>query len=139
MTAAGPSATGAGHYVTGGELRTFAFSAVTDGLGQATGQVEIFNRSLDRRFHVAVNCLRIIGNVAYISGPITVTNDPANAPVGLNTILRVEDRGEGANNPPDRISNSVGNATRNCNTDPALLDASLPLNVVERGNVQVQP
>jgi len=52
--------------------------------------------------HVAVNCLNVIGNQAWVSGVVTQANDPA--AVGLIATTTVIDNGRSANDAPDEIS-----------------------------------
>jgi hypothetical protein len=54
--------------------------------------------------HIAVQCLAIERNWAWMSGPVTRTDDP-NTPVGRVFVWRVQDNGEGQGAPPDRVSN----------------------------------
>src|SRR5687768_10973584 len=102
---AGPSASG---HVTviqaSGTRRTFSFTARRMPDGTVHGQYENHNRALGFSNHGDVDCLRFVGeNIAVMSGTIRRSDNPA-GPEGGRTIFRVEDYGEGADSPPDRVS-----------------------------------
>ncbi len=129
----GPSAGGAGHFEITGDLRTFSFTAITSPDGSVKGQAQLFNRDQDVRLHMDIDCLRVVGNIAYVSGVITHSTTPAQ--VGLRGLFSAQDNGEGANAPPDRLSLvfSGAFAANICKTSgPA------PSNVID-GNIQVKP
>ena len=104
--ASGPSANGHGHLVftapDGDGLRTFSFHARTHEDGTTTGSFEVHNRATDARAHGDIDCLRIVGNRAYMSGMNTKSTDPRVH--GRPFFFSVQDNGEGKNAPPDRIS-----------------------------------
>ena len=135
MPDSGPSASGHGNLTTGGELRTFSFTAVTHKDGTVTGQAQLISRATDTRIHMEIDCLRVVGNIAIMSGTITNSNVPAFE--GRPAIFRVQDNGEGANDPADRISLvsifPAGFAI-NCNSN-----FSTPLIPIDGGNIQVRP
>jgi hypothetical protein len=62
--------------------------------------------------HVAVNCLEVVGNQAWISGVITKAFDETL--VGVRTGTRVVDNGTSAHDPPDQISFSIIGALFDC-------------------------
>lgn len=135
MPASGPSASGHGNLTVGGELRTFSFTAVTHKNGTVTGQAQLNNRAQDTRLHLDIDCLRVVGNTATVSGIVTNTTDPTLE--GFRGIFRVEDNGEGANDPPDRISLVFlfpPSVPLDCNSN-----LGLPLIPIEAGNIQVRP
>ena len=69
--------------------------------------------------HVAVNCLNVIGNQAWISGVITASRLPG--AVGLDAVTSVLDVGRSANDAADSISLSVIDVAKfgvDCNTAP---------------------
>jgi hypothetical protein len=100
---AAPSATGAGHFQSGGALRTFSFEAHSTGPGTAaTGQAQLNNRSLDTVDHIQIDCLAVFGNVADIGGTITSSNTPAF--VGLHGVFSVIDNGQSNGSPEDQIT-----------------------------------
>lgn len=129
---AGPAATGAGHFYVTGDLRTFSFTGRTHMDGSVRGQAELNNRDQDVRDHISVDCLNIVGNIAYMSGVITRSSIPAR--VGLNRVWSVQDNGEGANAPADMISLVfLASAASACNT-------TLPVpTIAVFGNIQVRP
>lgn len=112
-----PSASGNGQIEFEGKTSTFAFSAIQQKNGTARGQIEYHQRSATNpaneiRVHVDVNCLRVAGNKATLSGVITKAQ-PASVDIGggqqFNLVgayasLNVTDNGEGNNAPPDTAS-----------------------------------
>lgn len=102
----GPSATGAGHFSDGGALRTFSFTAIAHADGTVSGNAEINNRGIPGTTagtsHIAVDCLQVVGNTAYVSG--TVTDSTVASLVGDSAVFGVQDNGEGSKSPPDLIS-----------------------------------
>jgi hypothetical protein len=133
----GPSAHGAGHFDIGGELRTFSFTAVTHRDGTVNGQAQLVNRAADTRTHVEINCLRVAGKTAFVSGVVSNASNPALE--GQPAIFSVQDNGEGSDATPDLVSLVfIGGSTPLVNACQAPLQPT-PTNVVERGNIQVQP
>jgi len=102
-----------------------------------TGQAEVHNLTADVRVHLEINCLRVVGNVATISGIVTKTSDPALVPEGTEGLFQVQDNGEGANSPPDLMSTVLFHEV---GIGP---DCSVPSEFdmvpITRGNVQVRP
>ena len=131
-------ATGSGHYTSGGELRTFGFSALRRSDGSASGQYQIISRAGNGvGFHVDVTCMSTAGNQAWVAGIITHSDDPA-VIEGTVSYFRAIDNGEG-NGPPDqvspaRINDRAGEDILFCTEQPT----GLPLRNVEHGNVQVR-
>lgn len=128
------SANGSGHITAGGERRTFAFTATERADGTVKGQAQVISRSLDTVVHLEIDCLRVVGNVAHMSGIISRSSNPAEAPVGEMRRFVVKDNGEGSASPPDLIStipvNPAGETCRN--------STLVPTRPVEDGNVQVR-
>jgi hypothetical protein len=133
------SATGSGHMVRpDGTFRSFSFSARRYGDGTSTGQLELNSRSFDVVVHIKVDCLRVVGNVAHMSGRITRINNPDEGEVGELNRVEVRDNGEGANAPPDQVSTIPANPD---DADPtSCLDppTNPTIRTVQRGNVQVR-
>jgi hypothetical protein len=129
------SATGSGHRISGGEFRSFSFSAVTFLDGTARGQAQVYPRGLDAFAHIAIDCLQISGNVAHMSGVITHTSDPTVFIAGEYVHFAVEDNGEGANAPSDRITGIPENEPVRCDSGQL---PSAAFNNIVRGNVQVR-
>ena len=133
-------ATGSGQIHAGSppELRTFSFTARTDGSGVSSGQWELLNRSLDIRAHGNVDCLSVSGNVATIGGQVTEIDPstPPNFVVGNFVVFQVIDNGQGSNAPPDLISLvfffPTGSPNPGCTGFGTF--ATTP---VEHGNIQV--
>ncbi len=82
--------------------------------------------------HVAVDCLYVDGNQAWVSGEITQSRAPG--VVGLDALTMVEDNGRTANDAPDQISfSSISPGVVDCTAAPAV-----PLLPVPQGQVRVQ-
>jgi len=79
--------------------------------------------------HVAVDCLNVVGNEAWVSGVLTEPKELA----GLPFITRVRDNGTTANDPPDEISFSLFDSYGGCNAAP-----DLTLYAVPQGQVVVK-
>ena len=88
-------------------------------------------------FVVAVNCLNVIGNRAYISGVVTQGNSDI---IGQNTLVVVVDNGVSANDPPDQITTSfIFPGVPDCNGAPALDDViDARLHAMPQGQVVVR-
>ena len=128
------SGTGSGHITSGGQTRTFAFTARKHSDGTAAGQAQVNSRALDIVVHMEIDCLRVVGNVAHMSGIITRSSNPAEAQVGEMRRFVVMDNGEGSNSPSDQISTIPANpGGETC--ENSTLVANGP---VEKGNVQVR-
>jgi hypothetical protein len=89
-----PSANGSGHIIVNGELRTFSFAARQESDGLVVGTAEINNRAIGEMFQLDLDCLKIVGNMAVVSGVFSRHTDP-NA-IGLTGIFGVIDAGEGS-------------------------------------------
>lgn len=125
--------TGNGQLSVGGELRTFAFTAVRHGDGTVSGEYQLINRAASTKIHADITCLSIVGNRAWIGVVATPSSD-----VPGETAFRVEDNGEGSNAPADGLSlafvgGGPGFAAFYCAARPAAPD----LNPIEGGNIQV--
>lgn len=133
------SAMGSGHMVRpDGTFRSFSFTAAERADGTVTGQVQLNSRSFDVFVHISVDCLRVVGNTAYMSGRITHSSDPEQGFIGELNRFAVQDNGEGPG-AVDRISTipeNPGNADPKTCTDD-MSDRPLA-RVVQRGNVQVR-
>jgi hypothetical protein len=140
-TAVSAGATGSGHYMSGGELRTFAFSAVGKADGSASGQYEIVIHAIDRFLHVGVTCMVVRNDTAWVAGIIERTNHPAIIEGSVSYFWAV-DGGEGADAVDKvstaRINDAAGEDRRFCSLTPDEAFSGLPGNVVLKGNVQVR-
>lgn len=128
------SATGSGHITVNGEVRTFAFSATEHRDGTVSGQAQVISRSLDTIVHFEIDCLRLVGNVAHMSGITSRSNNPTEAPEGQLRRFVVQDNGERAGSPPDLISTIPANPSGETCENSTLV----PNRPVEDGNVQVR-
>jgi hypothetical protein len=129
------SASGSGHIVLLGEIRVFTFTAQKHADGAVKGQVEIRFRPLDAIVHAELDCLRVIGTTAVISGTVTRSTLPGIE--GSRGITSVQDNGEGAGAPPDMTTWPTPlvpqDSPLDCNTITPAANQ-----VVEWGNVQVR-
>lgn len=142
--ASGPvsvSATGSGHFDSGGELRSFSFSSVGRADGSATGEYHITIHAIDAFFHATVTCMRARNDTAWVAGIIDRTNHPAIVP-GTVTYFWVVDGGEGGDATDivssARINDAPGQDQVFCGLTPDEEFSGLPGRAVEQGNVQVQ-
>lgn len=135
------SAAGSAHYMSGGELRTMAFSAVAKDDGTATGEYQINIHAIDRYFHVTVTCMRVRNDTAWVAGIIDRTNHPAIIPGRVSYFWTV-DNGEGKGTPDKmstaRINDALGQDQVFCGLQPTEQFSGLPGNVLLHGNVQVR-
>jgi hypothetical protein len=134
----GPSVTGHINITQqpSGELRTFSFTARVMPDGSVQGQYVNHNRQGDAVNHGEIDCLQLIGtNGAVLSGPIRKHTDPAFE--GGRTIFRVEDNGEGADDPPDRVS--LLSIFQPGPAPDCITRAPLNTSPIEGGNIQVRP
>jgi hypothetical protein len=131
------SATGSGHMVRNGFNRTFSFQARKYADGTSKGQLQLNSREFDVVVHLEINCLRVVGNRAHMSGFITHTSNTDEAFVGEHNRLVVEDNGEASGAPPDMVSGIPANPG-NANPETCETNTLVPNRVVQRGNVQVR-
>ncbi|HEX6315356.1 MAG TPA: hypothetical protein VFZ73_10880 [Gemmatimonadaceae bacterium] len=135
------SAAGSAHYMSGGELRTMAFSAVANEDGSARGEYQINIHAIDRYFHVTVTCMVARNDTAWVAGIIDRTNHPAIIPGRVSYFWTV-DNGEGQETPDKmstaRINDAAGEDQRFCSLTPTEQFSGLPGNVLVHGNVQVR-
>ena len=134
------SATGSGHMVRpDGTFRSFSFAASKRADGTVTGEVQLNSRGFDVFVHIDVDCLRVDGNTAYMSGRITFVSNPDEGFVGELNRWAVQDNGEGSGAPPDLVSSIPENEE---NADPKTCEddnADREINrFVQRGDVQVR-
>ena len=151
MGASNPFAGGHGNIISSGALRTFSFSAVSKPDGTLAGQVEVRNPGLGIRVHMEVECLKFeAGNRAIVSGIITQSSNPGLIPAGRIGVFGVEDNGEGADAPVDRITTIPDYAPpKSCNeftfVDSTLREIANPSVIVRsltpilEGDIQVRP
>ena len=113
------------------------FSARKSSDGTSSGQLQLRRPEFDVVVHLEINCLRVVGKRAHMSGVITYTSNTDEAFVGERNRLVVEDNGEGGAGPPDLVSGIPANPG-NTNTETCETNTLLPNRVVEHGNVQVR-
>jgi hypothetical protein len=133
------SATGSGHMVRpDGTFRSFSFTARKYADGTSKGELQLNSRSFDVVVHIKIDCLRVVGNVAHMSGRITRVSNPDEGEVGELNRVEVRDNGEGTNAPPDQVSTipvNPGDADPTTCVDPP---TNPTIRTVQRGNVQVR-
>jgi hypothetical protein len=132
-----PKATGNGQVTISGKLRTFAFTAQRMPDGSVKGMGNIQNRSRGNHVKFDIDCLRIEGNTAIMSGIVVATTDPAfeEGPVWFRAI----DNGEGRSAASDEMTlvgiYPAGAIAPTCSVDdPFVLGTQT---VIEGGNIQV--
>jgi hypothetical protein len=120
-TAFGQSASGGIHIVTDDGTRNIEFNAKLDSSGSASGEVKFTGplsvpdqdvdgdgtgdpsaASSTLSLRVEIDCLKVAGNRAVLSGLVKESN--ISAYVGRRMLLTVEDGGEGHNAAPDRYT-----------------------------------
>lgn len=135
------SATGSGHFESGGELRTFSFGAVGRPDGSASGEYHITLHAIDAFFHATVTCMRVRNDTAWVAGIIDNTNHPVIVP-GTVTYFWAVDGGEGGQATDivsiARINDAAGQDQVFCDLTPDEEFSGLPGVVIEKGNVQVR-
>ncbi len=97
----------------------------------STGQWQNHSRDLGViGIHVAVNCLNVIGNQAWVSGVVTQSRQAGL--VGLDAVTSVIDMGKTA---PDSVSFTFTGSGIDCNAAPAFV---FPLFPTPQGQVVVK-
>jgi hypothetical protein len=116
----------------------FSLTAIQYANGSVTGQWvdRISHGNGGGGVHVAVNCLNVIDNRAYVSGVITQGNSDQ---IGQLALTKVVDNGRSTKDPPDEISVTINfpGLTTDCNGAPAL-DGVIPLFAIPQGQVVVR-
>lgn len=100
----GPSASGHGNLVMEGALRTFSFHAREFNSGHVEGSLELKNRQVGVRAHATLDCLRLQGNEAFVSGVLTQVDGVDGTFIGDEVWFHVRDNGEGRGDPPDQVT-----------------------------------
>lgn len=141
----GSSATGSGQIISGAAPRRITFTAVRHADGDVSGEYLLNTPGVEipgffTRIHAHIICSRIVGNQARIGGVVDQSSDPGF--LGRDMAFLAEDNGEGASDPPDRLSppfipTGIENfAATFCEEPPQLTDP--PLLRIENGNVQIR-
>jgi hypothetical protein len=102
-----PAASAAGPSVTGGGTITFGASKehVSVAVFGASGHAQFHDNTVvgNVNGHVEINCVRIVGNEATLSGIITQSNDPTIE--GWEALFQIRDNGQGGSGEgPDMMS-----------------------------------
>ena len=133
------SANGSAIRWTAGEPFLSSFEAQKHADGSVTGRFHADAKYLNARFDVAVTCLSVQGNTAWIGGIIEKSGTPL-IQVGLASYFYVIDTGEGAVGAIQldivsalRINDTPGSELTFCADRPT----TLPFRRIEDGNVQV--
>lgn len=130
-----PRATGGGTTLEGDEKTTFVFNAVLHKGkgGSVNGHLVYHFRAADISIEMTLDCLRIVGSYAAMSGTVTKVTGPAPAFifVGQKAVFGVLDNGEGADAPSDSISDLFLFGAANC-----ALQSPPPYLPID-GNIQV--
>jgi hypothetical protein len=116
----------------------YSFTALSTGpLAAAKGEIQLhttFVGDVESNVHLDVDCLVIVGNQAWFSGPATRwTLGGIPQPPGLYLLFRVVDNGEGANDPADLGSPAFSGPPMGCRLMPPF-----PLLPSANGNIQVR-
>ena len=120
------------------EFEQKSFTALsTDPSPTAKGQVElhtVFTDGLKAKAHIDVDCLVIVGNQAWFSGPAKrFVLGGVEQPPGLYLVFRVQDNGEGVNAPPDLGSPAFSGPPMAC-----ALRTPFVMTPTANGNIQVR-
>lgn len=131
------SASGSGHMVRNGFFRTFTFTAQRFADGTSSGQLQLRSPEFDVVVHLRIDCLRVDGRTAHLSGRISYTSDPQEAFVGELNRLVVQDNGARPGDPPDMVSGIPANPG-NTNPETCETNTLTPNRIVQRGDVHVR-
>lgn len=116
----------------------FSLTAIQYANGSVTGQWvdRVSQVNGGGGTHVAVNCLNVIDNRAYISGVITQGNSDQ---IGQLALTKVVDNGRSQKDPPDEISVTINfpGLDVDCNGAPAF-DGVIPIFAIPQGQVVVR-
>ena len=133
---------GAGQYTGGFGTTKVEVNAIRHADGTVTGQYEQRNLESGFMMHGSLDCASSSGNRVYVSGTITIIQNPGtfDIPEAVGFMMVVEDHGEGANAAPDRVSPFIyGVPSQSC-TDPWIQDfLVVRTDALESGNFQVRP
>lgn len=122
--------------IAGSPRETYGFQAQVDAAGNASGEAEVHFPSDVVKMHIAVQCLVVERNTAWMSGTVTHYNDQT-LPVGRVFLWQVQDNGEGQGAPPDRISNFVYRAQGNYAPDVCRWKPAMTTFPWDNGNVRI--
>lgn len=111
----------------------FSLIALLRADGTASGQYNDQFGHGNGGIHADVDCLRVVGNKAFVGG--LITKGPFE---GQRVVTEVEDNGTSANDPPDQISFSVVDPAQFGLSIDCRLLPELPLFPLQGGEVKVQ-
>jgi hypothetical protein len=116
-----------GYFATYGATRRIEFTANRNGLNEQSGQGSFFNTSTGLKVHFTIDCLKVEGNVATMTGIWDSNGD------SRYMLLRVVDNGEGRR-ATDQVSPLYSSPRPlSCNDS-----YDLPLFEAFGGNIQVK-
>jgi hypothetical protein len=121
------SAAHGGYFATYGATRRIEFTANRNGLNEQSGQGSFFNTTTGLKVHFTIDCLKVEGNVATMTGIWDSNGD------SRYMLLRVVDNGEG-HRATDQVSPLYSSSRPlSCNDS-----YDLPLFEAFGGNIQVR-
>jgi hypothetical protein len=126
----GSFAFGEGGFSFNSELISFSFEAHANKKGHARGRAVFDNLSTQTQVVVKIDCLRIDGFDALITGTVLHSDDP-DFPKSADVIFAASD-GRGIR--ADTMTPLFISPFPDCNTD-----ASSPLTIFQAGNIQIEP
>ena len=97
------SVNGHGNSVFDGALRTFSFHARKRRSGESIGNLLLINRSIGVRNNAEIDCLRVDGDEAFLSGFITQDSLDKSF-VGATIWFHIKDNGEDRGGPVDQMT-----------------------------------
>lgn len=104
--------------------------------GHVSGQAEIHFPSSDLDMHILVRCVVVRENEAWLSGPVARSDRP-DVEEGTVFLWRVQDNGQGPDDPPDRISNFVYGASGNFHPRVCVRQPDLQTYPWDNGGVRI--
>jgi hypothetical protein len=124
--------------VAGMRRSTYAFHATIDVTGAVSGEAEIHFTSTPAHLHIDVQCVVVKGNEAWLSGPVTRSDNP-DFYLGGVWLWRVQDNGQDATAEPDRISSFVWRPEQNYPASACVWQPeSMVMEPWTNGNVQIR-
>ena len=106
--------------------------------GIVTGQWQDTFSGGGNGIHVAIDCMKIIGNAAIVGGVITHGSSGDVDLTGQYAMTMVVDNGTSANDPPDEISFSYFNPNWDCQTVQSINPDFFTLLELAHGQVKVR-
>ena len=131
--AAAPSVRGSGQITVGSSREHVSFSATG-----VTGQATVVDHTAEGTvvFRLAIDCVRIVGSEATLSGIVTDSTDTERVPIGFQGAFQVVDSGKGGQAPPDLMS--LVNVYEVGTGVDCLVPAEYDLSPLESGNIEVE-